>query len=154
MTINISPATLDDVRAVAAAARQQDRAEVFAASGRAIEDVLPEGFDKAAMSWAMRVNDDICGVAGVCPAPSNPRIGIVWMIGTSALVRHQRAFLRVCRSYADEMMGEFSMLTNMVHAENTVSIRWLGKLGFTISPKQVWGAKGEEFHLFWRMSDV
>jgi hypothetical protein len=39
-------------------------------------------------------------------------------------------------------------LVNFVHAENTTSVRWLRRLGFTVHEAQAFGALGEPFHPF------
>lgn len=58
--------------------------------------------------------------------------GVVWLLGTPRLLTISRQFLRESRDYLNLLSRGYSVLGNVVHRENTVHIRWLEWLGFTI----------------------
>lgn len=73
-------------------------------------------------------------------------IGAPWLLGTDAVEKHQRQFLRRSLEWRSELLKRYLILRNFVHAENKVSIRWLKWLGFELSdPVEM---NGHTFHLF------
>lgn len=76
-------------------------------------------------------------------------VGVPWLLGTDAILDVRREFLRQSRAYVSRMHKGFARLENIVHAENTLSIRWLKWCGFTIENEPV-KRNGELFFPFWR----
>ena len=84
-------------------------------------------------------------IGGVCPVETEyGEVGVIWMLGTDLLDREvrypmqRRLFARATRLVVEEFARSWPVLTNMTHAENTKSLRWLKWLGFKL---------GKEFRL-------
>ncbi len=108
--------------------RQADLNEIHAATGRYPVDVLRESAESSAPSCTIIDNDGhIAGMFG-CTAE-----GQVWLMGSKELVQNplKRQFLRECRGYVDAL--PYPLLWNVIVARNTVHLRWLKWLGFTVS---------------------
>lgn len=74
--------------------------------------------------------------------------GAPWLLGTDAVERHFRQFLRQSLQWRERLSAEYEVLMNFVHDENEVSKRWLSWLGFTLSDPFPMGKSGEAFRLF------
>lgn len=65
-------------------------------------------------------------------APSNePLLGYGWMMASDDLQTHWVHFLRNTSQWINHYRKHYRVLANMVHAENTLHIRWLRWAGFT-----------------------
>jgi GNAT superfamily N-acetyltransferase len=72
---------------------------------------------------------------------------IAWLLTGRPVDRHRKAFLQLTRARTAAMLGEHGTLTAHVHAEYREAVRWLGWLGFEISPAQPLGPRGALFHI-------
>lgn len=79
--------------------------------------------------------------------------GVPWMLGTPLVPQHRRALAQLAPGYIREMLRSYPTLRNIVHADNTVAVRWLRRVGFTLSDPFPLPATGASFHLF-EMHDV
>ena len=141
--VEIRPATVED--ALALVLRQADREEVEALTGRDAREALVESVVRSAAAWAGLANGELLCLFGVVPVSLVGVTGIPWLLGSDAVTRYGRPFLRRNRVYLREMLREFPVLRNVVDARNTVSIRWLEWLGFTLGTPQPMGVRGLPF---------
>lgn len=141
--VEIRPATVED--ALALVLRQADREEVEALTGRDAREALVESVVRSAAAWAGLANGELVCLFGVVPMSLVGVTGIPWLLGSDAVTRYGRPFLRRNRAYLREMLREFPVLRNVVDARNTVSIRWLEWLGFTLGTPQPMGVCGLPF---------
>jgi hypothetical protein len=141
--VEIRPATVED--ALALVLRQADREEVEALTGRDAREALVESDVRSAAAWAGLANGELVCRFGVVPVSLVGVTGIPWLLGSDAVTRYGRPFLRRNRAYLREMLREFPVLRNVVDARNTVSIRWLEWLGFTLGTPQPMGVCGLPF---------
>lgn len=143
------PATGDRLDAVADGLRAADRAELaITAPGQALREVLRES--AAASRWAIVASVDGRPAIAYGVAPSlDPDIGVPWMLATDDLLRVRREFTERCRGEVRLMQQAFRVLTNEVHRENAVALRWLSWLGFHIDRERPVGPGGELF-VFWK----
>lgn len=88
-------------------------------------------------------------VFGVGTATAMGDVGSPWMLGTEALPRHARTFLRGSVAFVGHVRGEYSRLENYVDARNTLALRWLKWLGFTMEEAVPFGPDKLPFHKFW-----
>lgn len=141
---------------LAAHLRAQDRAELHAAGWgddcrRALEcSVAKSRWTLVALVDGVPAAIFGCAEHGALLAPS----GVPWMLGTDAVARHGRVLQREARRYIAAMLQEYPRLFNAVHAENTVSIRWLRRLGFVLHPAVPAPPHGALFHVFEMSRDV
>lgn len=75
-------------------------------------------------------------------------VGIPWLVGTDAINRHQKAFLRETSFWVGRWRKQHALLMNHVDAHYTGAIRWLSWLGFTIGEPQPHGLDGAMFRRF------
>jgi hypothetical protein len=69
--------------------------------------------------------------------------GCPWLVGTDLIRKCKIEFNTSVRALVERMMRETPLLTNLVAAENTTSIRWLRWLGFDVDDtQQVYLRKG------------
>lgn len=71
--------------------------------------------------------------------------GDVWALGTDELEKHPREVLLYGKERIAKMLEIFPCLGNHCGAWHAKNLRWLKKLGFTISAPVPYGAKGEMF---------
>lgn len=74
------------------------------------------------------VDDKAVAMFGVAPQDNH---GIIWLLGTPGLLKISRQFLRESRYWLDQVTMGYDLVGNIVHKDNTISIRWLKWLGFT-----------------------
>lgn len=148
MRAEVVPADEAHVAIIAAGMRQADRDEIWAASHVAPEAALRQGLRTSTIAWAGLIDGEPVCLFGVSPLSIVSGDGVPWMLGTEAVVRHQRTFLRHCRSCVDRMRAVYPTLTNYVDDRNTASKRWLRWLGFEIDEPAPYGVEGRMFRRF------
>jgi hypothetical protein len=146
--VTLRPTEIDDAIALAAQLRHADRAEADAALGdHDLLEAILASIRGSSLCWtALSGDEHLIAVFGV--APISDRVGSPWMLGTDRLDHHAKSLMRLSPPFIRLMRDAFPHLVNFVHAENRKSIRWLSRLGFTLSPPQPYGARGELFHPF------
>lgn len=63
--------------------------------------------------------------------PSGIVFGVVWLLGSDLIDRVRMRFLRECKGHLDELARGCHATGNIVHAANTLHIRWLRWLGYS-----------------------
>lgn len=146
--IDVIPATVEHARALAPRMRAADAAEVWASGRLTPLEALERSLALSPLAWAGTVDGEPACVFGAASTSLLGGDGVPWLLGSDAIERHQRAFLRRNREYVRQMQAAFPTLRNMVDARNATSIRWLRWLGFTIEPAVPFGPFGLPFHPF------
>lgn len=128
----IRPSTLEDVYEVALNMRREDVDECQA-GGLAPYDALLAGFCAGCTYTLMAPDGSIAGMLGVSKRHAEAQDGLIWLLATSVLVKHQMAFLRRCRPVLEHLYEESGceLLWNHTHKPNIVHHKWLKWLGFT-----------------------
>jgi len=141
--------TSDDIEHLAAHMRDQDVAEMHACGHHDLTQVLRSGVARSVWSRTATVDGEVAAIFGVAPLLTlmDPR-GVPWMLGTELVPRNRGALARHAGPYIHHMLRTFPHLVNLVHARNTVAVRWLTRVGFTLRDPQPHGPEGEMFHLF------
>lgn len=141
------PAPADAIT-LAATMRAQDVAEVHATGRTDLLAVIEEGIARSTMCWAAYVDGELAAIFGCAPFGSmlDPR-GVPWLLGTDLIPRHRRIFVRESRPYIARMLAAYPSLINAVHAENTVAVAWLRRMGFHLEPATPIHT-GAMFHVF------
>ena len=148
--VEIRPVRDGDIDALLADIRPQDLAEADALFGPGkIRGALTDSLASSAMAWTGEAPDGLAWMFGVAPAQGLlGDIGLPWMVGTRLVDRERRALTLLTPAYIARMLAAFPILTNIVDARNTKSIRWLRHVGFELMPATPMGAAGLPFHLF------
>ncbi len=127
--INLRPATLDDATYLAPRLRKMDRMECEALFPLPVQTVLQESVRLSAVCITITEEDDTpLGFFGV--VPESEQVGLIWLVGTDGLLRHQRELMRKAGVLLQEMHKVRPCLTNIVHEKNIVHRRWLHHFGF------------------------
>ncbi len=144
--ISIIPARPEHIREIAGRMRAADRAEVFAASGRSPLSALSFSYRHSSEVWTALFDGRPQVMWGVGDISILTGVGAPWLLGTDAVERNFRGFLRISRDWPAQLLGRYRLLRNLVDARNTISIRWLEWLGFRLfDPVEI---NGQPFHLF------
>lgn len=104
--------------------RDQDVNELKAAHDEPIIDVLKTSIEVSSRADMVYIDGDLVGIIGLRDTQD---YSVPWFLGTDFVNVHRKVFMRESKKIIDAMPDK---LFNMVHADNTVSIRWLGALGF------------------------
>ncbi|MEH4965229.1 hypothetical protein PO428_21830 [Escherichia coli] len=144
----IVPATAELIEAMLPNVRQVDVDEFMATNGWTPRRVLETGLRTSTFCCAGLINDEVVTIFGVAPGSMIGGNGIPWLVGTDALEKYQRTFLRRCGKVVNAMLNVYPYLENYVDARNHTARIWLHWLGFTIEEPQPYGANGLLFHRF------
>lgn len=155
--IEIVPAEGWHASAIAAAARNADVAELWAAGRHTPLDAMLAGMRLARAQTALLDGEPIA-MFGVSPVSLLLGRGVPWMVGSSLLdtMPLRRALLREAVGVLRGWQKRYRLLLNFVDERNVSAQRWLRWLGFTLSDEpQPMGADGVLFRMFfWRREDV
>tara|TARA_B100000902_G_C26770699_1_gene650244 strand:- start:155 stop:559 length:405 start_codon:yes stop_codon:yes gene_type:complete len=129
--------------------RKQDAFEVYCSHGVSPIEALRISFMNSHDCFTIIMNDEkIVGMFGVVQMDD---AGMPWMLSSDDLAEKQNAatFLPKGRAWVDSLKSQYKSLYNYVHADNTVSIRWLKWLGFDLNEEFVdWGKTPSRFIRF------
>ena len=129
--------THDHLRYIADNMRDQDYNELIAAGHDDVYQVLIDSFDKSDMSTTVLYGDVPLAVLGVYRQNIVTGLGVPWLLSSKDALKHKRYFLGLTDQVITEMLGYCPKLYNYVHSENSLSIRWLKWMGFTIHTSDV-----------------
>ena len=146
--LEIVAASMDHVAPIACRMREADRLEVLASSGASPHQALMFSLGKSSVAWTAIVDDQPEVMFGVGDLNVLTATGAPWLLGTDAVERHFRLFLRQSVGWRGKLLDRYSVLRNFVDDRNEVSKRWLTWLGFTLFDPMPIGANGEMFRLF------
>lgn len=147
--------TAEHLDYLAAHLRAQDLAELRAAGWGDVRQALEQSVRLSRWTRVALIEGVPAAVFGCAEHGSMlTPTGVPWLLGTDAVTRHGRVLQREARRYIAAMLQEYPRLFNAVHAENTVSVRWLRRLGFTLHPAVPAPPHGAPFHVFEMTRDV
>ena len=113
--------------------REQDRKELDAMGVNA-EETLRHGLKNSDECLTVVVDSVPVAMFGV--VRHTDISGIVWFLGTDGLFNISRQFLTESKHWLNHISKGYLLVGNIVHVENTISIRWLQWLGFTFLARQ------------------
>jgi hypothetical protein len=134
MNYYLTPAVEADASTFAENLREEDKAEIKAASGWLPVDGILYGVrhSKSVFSAWTPDHQPIC-IFGVSELENNPHVGVPWMLGTPLIQRYFVPFLRDGKSTLMPLITQgYDMLYNLADSRNTTHLRWLNWMGFKI----------------------
>lgn len=146
--IAIIPAGTDHIASIAARMREADRIEVMASSGSSPHHALMNSLEYSDRAFTALVDGRPEVMFGVASLNVLTATGAPWLLGTDAVVAHQRQFLRRSLCWKEKLFEGYETLMNFVHDDNVVSKRWLTWMGFKLHEPFTMGRRGEAFRLF------
>lgn len=146
--VTLVPAGMDHVASIAARMREADRVEVWASSRSTPHQALMQSLTQSRWAMTALVDGQPEVMFGVADLNVLTGTGAPWLLGTDAVDKNFRQFLRQSRQWKEKLSEQYQVLINFVHEENEVSKRWLSWLGFTLSEPFELGKEGELFRMF------
>lgn len=134
--------------------READVTEVWLSSHRTPHEAMTEGFEASVIAWTIMEGDTPIGMFGVSSGSLLGNMGTPWLLGTDAMLKIQRQFIRESMKYLDECHKLYPRLVNFVHTGNVQSLRWLMWMGFDFDGPIKAGPDDAEFFRFERVCDV
>lgn len=125
-------------------ARMQDRVEFECLRGLTVEQELRDSVARSVNPRAYVVNDRVVAMFG--DIKHDDRIGVPWLISTTEVAKHRRAFLVECDREVAAMRQRHQVLINYTDARYVKALRWLRWLGFQMHEAVPYGVNGELFH--------
>jgi len=140
--------TEEDIKFVAWNIRDADLRELRAVSNRPAVEIIREGVRYSRPARVAVINDEPVAIFGVVPF-DDPGIGSIWMIGTDSIELSPISFLRRCKDEMEDLLAGYCYVSNICHAENTLHLKWLKWLGFTVDEEVIRTSHNDEpFHHF------
>lgn len=147
--ILVRPPRRADIPVLVANLREADRQELEAARGGEPHEAVRSALALSSHRWAMDVDGNLGLVGGIVTVSLLNGIGSPWLLGTTELDRIPGALTKIGLRYRDVALGLFPELVNYVDARNVKAIRWLKRLGFTVSDTPVpYGVSRLPFYRF------
>lgn len=134
--------------------RDADAIEVWLSAHKTPYQALTEGFNTSIKAWTIMEGDTPIGMFGVSSGSILSNIGIPWLLGTDAMLKIRRQFVRESIQYLNEMLVLYPRLVNFIHIDNVASLRWLRWMGFDFDGPVKAGPEDAEFFKFERVSHV
>jgi hypothetical protein len=129
--------------------RSQDRVEYEALTGsQDYETGLLRSINDSTRAVVLTVAGEPAVLFGVAPYTYLGDVGVPWMVSTDYAVRHRHALMRLAPLYIRRMLALYPRLYNVVHERNTISRRWLGRMGFSFGAVVL--IRGEPFIKFYK----
>jgi len=147
----IHEATMEDMGRVIAFARDADKEEAEAMTGKPFVEALVQSYRCSSHCWVGYADIMPVCLFGVAPINSFAGTAAPWMIGTTALDDQMvaRKFVRENGAMVAQMNELYHHLYNWVDARNVAAIRWLKWLGFEVGEAPApFGPEGLPFHYF------
>lgn len=153
MRAELVPAQVEHIEAIAARARPQDVAELWAVARTTPAEAMTRGLAGSADACTALLGGAPVAMFGATPYSILGGIGTPWMVGTTDLRRWsaQKELLRVAAPAVAQMQARFpALLFNVVDQRNTAAQRWLRWLGFVLIDPVPVGPDGLAFIPFYR----
>lgn len=149
MTYALVQAQLFHVEPIAADARAADVAELWAQARVSPAQAMERGLRASpAMSFVVEADGVPLCMFGATAHNALAGVGVPWLVGTNALLRHRREFVRVAPQVVAWLQQAYPVLVNAVNCRNAVAVRWLRWLGFEFG--EAFALNGERFAPFIR----
>ena len=151
-TAEIVPATQAHVDAVTKWLRPSDLDEIQALSRHSPAYEVQRAVALSRRPLAVTYEGNPLCVFGVIDTNIIAGHGSPWMLGTIWMSQTVLPFLRGSMGVVDRMKADYNYLFNFVDARNTLTVRWLKWLGFSMSEPVPAGRHGEPIRRFeWRV---
>ena len=147
--INFRLVEAEDIPIVAGELRKADREELEASFGGEPVETLKEAVRASELAVSAEIDGKVAFLWGV-KRMSALGGACIWLVGTDDITRAQFDFLRKSIKIIEALRLEYGFLENWVDARNTLSIKWLRWLGFTLEKPKPFGVLGLPFHHFYK----
>jgi len=143
--------TLKDLHYVSINMREMDKLEAIYQTDQDAETALKVSY--LASKETMAICGDEDNPIGICGVTHN---GCIYMVSTDELFSNKKyriQLIRKGRIWVDELMKSYTILYNVVYAENEAAMKWLKSLGFKfIEYHKEYGVHKKPFYQFMRIA--
>ena len=157
MELLVRPARNEDADYIGNNLRRAYLMEMRAVEGKDVKpaDSLKNGIAASLDPQTALFNGRPAVIAGVVPTEEDDSIGYIWLMGTNDIFDHKITFLRETIPWLDRLSKPFRAVCNVVDKRNTLHVRWLKWMGFSIiNEVPSVGEQGLPFYEFIRITDV
>lgn len=144
-------ATLEDAISLSSRLRTEDLIEVQLATGKSPEEALVESVRVSELVEAAVCDGEVIAIRGIASAGE---VGVPWLMCSPEVSHWSKRMVADAIPWVAHHCKRFSVLANMVHAENHTAINWLKRLGFTIGDLHTeYGYGKAPFYQFYRYNN-
>lgn len=144
MILTIRPARQEDAEFISRNLRADDAREVETASGLPAEVVVPLSLAHSREAYVIHlqsreggIEKDPCALFGVSDDKRMEGLGVMWLVGTSAMRRGALSIIREAPHWLDHFNRLYpNGLHNIVDSRNDLHVRWLQLTGFVFGDVQ------------------
>lgn len=129
--IAFRPPRSADLEHVASNMRAIDALECRAIGEHSPLEALQQGVAESDWSFVAEIDEVPMCIFGVAGEGMLSNVAAPWLLGVDGIERHARTLLAYTPYFLGRMRAEYDELTNMVHASNRHSIRYLQWCGFS-----------------------
>lgn len=130
------PARAKHVNTIANRLREIDVLEC-AVMGHSPKGALRTGLLGSTVAWTVLIDGHPEAMMGASPISITEGRGRPWLLMTDVAARQMVSLVRLGARYTYAMHQQYPLLENWIHADNTRSMRWLARLGYTIGATDV-----------------
>lgn len=145
--VHTSPARDIDAGRLSETLRDEDEAELCAATGLDPLTVMLHGVRQSSEAWAVRFNGDIAMLWGITN-PSAIAGASGWLLTSRIVERYPVAFWKYCLRELPKLLERFGALWNFIDVRHEKAIRWATRLGFRLDEPAPYGRMGLPFRRF------
>lgn len=147
-------ADIADIGPIAENMRDADKLEIWLSSHLKPYEALRRSLEVSDKTFTIVHDQAPIAMFGVRCQSLLGRTGVPWLLGTDRITEVRQQFIKEGSRWIEILQDGYTVLTNYVHEDNRVSIKWLKRLGFTIMPAVQAGPEMAWFHKFERISYV
>jgi hypothetical protein len=145
----VRPSVMQDVRVIANDMRSPDVDEIWASAHARPHEALVMSFlgSRDTCFTGVADGEPVC-MFGVREPSQLGSVAVPWMLASNKLEFHSKEFLRRSRDMVRVLAAEFPHMENFVDQRNTISVRWLQWVGFSVYYPKPYGKDKLPFHRF------
>jgi hypothetical protein len=128
--------------------RVEDINEIWNSNHSTPSTALNKGLQISRACFTAWKDDKPIAMFGVVPQNINPKIGVVWLLGSDDMLKHKKQVIKVGRIFVESLLREFVTLMNYVSSDNKKAIKFLKMLGAEFWDPRPYGIEKKMFSLF------
>lgn len=128
--LSVRKATREDVFSIAQRLRKEDLLEIQASGSASPEEALLVGLESPDVCFVAVDSGDVPQIIFGSVPSHDPIMGYVWMMGTDEIRENWVQVLRQTHYWLEKVSDGYQLLSNAVHSDNKLHIKWLRWAGF------------------------
>jgi len=152
MKVTFRPATPADANALLMrGVRRSDCLEAARLGFPRIADALHDSLVFSEFSAAAYTKNGVACIWGVSRLSLLSPVGTIWLVAHDDIEKYAVRFLKESRAKLALLMEYYPRLENVIDVDNTMTMRWLEWLGFSVDKgRPLKSATGFPFYRFWK----